>query len=138
MELLLLLDANAGVEPQTETVWRQATEYNVPRLIFANKMDKIGADFQFTLDTIKSRLGVNYAPIQWPIGAEDKFNGIIDLLTRKAYHYDGEEHENPTEIEIPDELKDIVETKRTELIEKAVEFDDALMEKYLNGEELCY
>jgi elongation factor G len=134
---IALLDANAGVEPQTETVWRQATEYNVPRLIFANKMDKIGADFQFTLDTIKSRLGVNYAPIQWPIGAEDKFNGIIDLLTRKAYHYDGEEHENPTEIEIPDELKDIVETKRTELIEKAVEFDDALMEKYLNGEELA-
>jgi elongation factor G len=133
---IALLDANAGVEPQTETVWRRATEYRVPRMIFANKMDKIGADFKFTLDTIKSRLGVNYAPIQWPIGAEDQFNGIIDLLTRKAYHYDGEEHEEPTEIEIPADLKDLVETKRAELVEKAVEFDDALMEKYLNGEEL--
>ena len=134
---IALLDANAGVEPQTETVWRQATEYNVPRMIFANKMDKIGADFQFTLDTIKSRLGVNYAPIQWPIGAEDQFNGIVDLLTRKAYHYDGEEHENATEIEIPADMVDLVETKRTDLIEKAAEFDDALMEKYLNGEELA-
>ena len=134
---IALLDANAGVEPQTETVWRQATEYNVPRMIFANKMDKIGADFQFTLDTIKSRLGVNYAPIEWPIGAEDQFNGIVDLLTRKAYHYDGEEHENPTEIEIPADMVDLVEIKRTELIEKAVEFDDTLMEKYLNGEELA-
>ena len=134
---IALLDANAGVEPQTETVWRQATEYNVPRMIFANKMDKIGADFQFTLDTIKARLGVNYAPVQWPIGAEDQFNGIVDLLTRKAYHYDGEEHENPTEIEIPADMVDLVETKRTDLIEKAAEFDDALMEKYLNGEELA-
>ena len=99
-------------------------------------MDKIGADFQFTLDTIKSRLNVNYAPIQWPIGAENEFNGIVDLITRKAYHYDGEEHENPTEIEIPADMVDLVEKKRTELIEKAVEFDDALMEKYLMGEEL--
>ena len=90
---ICLLDANAGVEPQSETVWRQATEYKVPRMIFANKMDKIGADFEFTLGTIKSRLGVNYAPIQWPIGAESEFNGVIDLLTRKAYHYNGEQHE---------------------------------------------
>ena len=133
---ICLLDSNAGVEPQSETVWRQATEYKVPRMIFANKMDKIGADFQFTLDTIKSRLGVNYAPIQWPIGAESAFNGVIDLLTRKAYHYDGGEKEEPTEIEIPADLKDLVEEKRLELIEKAVEFDDALMEKYLSGEEL--
>ncbi len=133
---ICLLDANAGVEPQSETVWRQATEYKVPRMIFANKMDKIGADFQFTLDTIKSRLNVNYAPIQWPIGAENEFNGIVDLITRKAYHYDGEEYENPTEIEIPADMVDLVEKKRTELIEKAVEFDDALMEKYLMGEEL--
>jgi len=133
---ICLLDSNAGVEPQSETVWRQATEYKVPRMIFANKMDKIGADFQFTLDTIKSRLGVNYAPIQWPIGAESAFNGVIDLLTRKAYHYDGGEKEEPTEIEIPADLKDLVEEKRLELIEKAVEFDDALMEKYLGGEEL--
>ncbi len=133
---ICLLDGNAGVEPQSETVWRQASEYKVPRMIFVNKMDKIGADFQFSLDTVGTRLGVNYAPIQWPIGAEDQFDGIIDLIERKAYHYDKEEHENPTEIEIPAELKDLVETKRLELIEKAVEFDDALMEKYLEGNEL--
>lgn len=133
---ICLLDGNAGVEPQSETVWRQASEYSVPRMFFVNKMDKIGADFQYSLDTIKTRLGVNYAPIQWPIGAEDQFNGIIDLIEKKAYHYDGEEHENPTEIEIPADLKDLVETKRLELIEKAVEFDDALMEKYLEGNEL--
>ncbi len=133
---ICLLDGNAGVEPQSETVWRQASEYKVPRMIFVNKMDKIGADFQYSLDTIGQRLGVNYAPIQWPIGAEDQFNGIIDLVEKKAYHYDGEEHENPTEIEIPEDLKDLVETKRLELIEKAVEFDDTLMEKYLEGQEL--
>jgi len=133
---ICLLDGNAGVEPQSETVWRQASEYKVPRMIFVNKMDKIGADFQFSLDTVGSRLGVNYAPIQWPIGAESEFNGIIDIIERKAYHYDKEEHENPEEIEIPAELKDLVETKRLELIEKAVEFDDALMEKYLEGNEL--
>lgn len=133
---ICLLDGNAGVEPQSETVWRQASEYKVPRMIFVNKMDKIGADFQYSLDTVGTRLGVNYAPIEWPIGAEDNFNGIIDLVERKAYHYDGEEHENPTEIEIPADLKDLVETKRLELIEKAVEFDDALMEKYLEGNEL--
>ena len=134
---ICLLDGNAGVEPQSETVWRQATEYKVPRMIFVNKMDKLGADFKFTLDTIGKRLGVNYAPIQWPIGAESEFNGIVDLITRKAYQYDRtDEHENPKEIEIPEDLKDLVEEKRTELVEKAVEFDDELMEKYLNGEEL--
>ena len=133
---ICLLDANAGVEPQSETVWRQATEYKVPRMIFANKMDKIGADFEFTLGTIGSRLGVNYKPIQWPIGAESEFNGIIDLVEMKAYHYDGNEKEEPTEIEIPADLVDIVNQKRTELIETVSEFDDALMEKYLEGQEI--
>ena len=134
---ICLLDGNAGVEPQSETVWRQATEYKVPRMIFVNKMDKLGADFEFSLDTIGKRLGVNYAPIQWPIGAENDFHGIIDLLEQKAYTFDRtDEHENYKEIEIPADLVDLVKTKRTELIEKAVEFDDALMEKYLNGEEL--
>ncbi len=133
---ICLLDANAGVEPQSETVWRQATEYKVPRMIFANKMDKIGADFEFTLKTIGERLGVNYKPIQWPIGAESEFNGVIDLVTMKAYHYNGEQHEDAEEIEIPADLKDLAEAKRVELIETVVEFDDALMEKYLNGEEL--
>ncbi len=133
---ITVLDAQPGVEPQSETVWRQADEYKVPRMFFANKMDKVGADFEYTLSTIKDRLNVNYAAIQWPIGAESEFNGIIDLVTKKAYQYDKEQHENPVEIEIPDHLKDVVEERRLELIEKAVEFDDAVMEKYLNGEEL--
>ena len=131
-----LLDSNAGVEPQTETVWRQADEFKVPRIIFCNKMDKLGASFEMSLKSIGERLGVNYAPIEWPIGAESEFNGIIDLVTMKAYHYDGQQIEEPTEIEIPTELKDIADKKRSELIESVVEFDDALMEKYLEGNEL--
>ena len=131
-----LLDAQAGVEPQTETVWRQATEWKVPRMIFCNKMDKMGANFAYSLETIDSRLGVNAKPIQWPIGAESEFNGIIDLVTRKAYQYDGKPEEEPVEIEIPAELKDTVEEKRSELIEAVAEFDDELMEKYLGDEEI--
>ncbi len=131
-----LLDAQAGVEPQTETVWRQATEFKVPRMIFCNKMDKMGASFEYSLSTIDSRLGVNAKPIQWPIGSENDFDGIIDLITRTAYHYDREQHENATVIDIPEELKDIVEEKRNELIEAVAEFDDELMEKYLEGEEV--
>ena len=131
-----LLDAQAGVEPQTETVWRQASEFKVPRIIFANKMDKVGADFEYSLKTIKDRLGVNFAPIEWPIGAGDELTGIIDLLTKTAYQYDGKQEENPTVIEIPEELKALVDEKHNELVEKAVEFDDKLMEKYLEGEEL--
>ena len=96
----------------------------------------MGADFNYTIKTIKERLNVNFAPIQWPIGAESEFDGIIDLVTMKAYHYDKQQNEEPVEIEIPADLKEIAETKRLELIEKAVEFDDALMEKYLMGEEL--
>ena len=131
-----LLDAQAGVEPQTETVWRQATEFKVPRLIFCNKMDKMGADFEYSLKTIDSRLGVNAKPIQWPIGSENDFDGIIDLVTRKAYKYSGDQHEESTEIEIPEELKQIVEAKRHDLVESVVEYDDAIMEKYLEGETL--
>ena len=131
-----LLDSNAGVEPQTETVWRQADMFKVPRMIFCNKMDKLGASFEMSLKSIGERLGVNYAPIEWPIGAESEFSGIIDLVTMKAYHYDGEQKEEPTEIEIPEDLKDIAEEKRNNLIESVVEFDDALMEKYLEGNEL--
>ena len=133
---IALLDSQAGVEPQTETVWRQASEFKVPRMFFCNKMDKMGASFEYSLSTIKDRLGVNAKPIEWPIGAESEFDGIIDLVTRKAYHYDGEQHEEATEIEIPDDLKDLVEEKRTELIEAVAEFDDELMEKYLEGEEV--
>ena len=131
-----LIDAQAGVEPQTETVWRQATEFKVPRIIFANKMDKMGADFEYSLGTIASRLGVNARPIEWPIGAENEFSGVIDLVTMKAYQYDGNPEEDCKEIEIPAELKDIAEEKRAELIETVAEFDDEVMEKYLEGEEL--
>lgn len=133
---ITLLDAQAGVEPQTETVWRQATEFKVPRIIFANKMDKMGANFEYTLGTIKSRLGVNYKPIQWPIGAESEFRGVVDLVTMKAYEFDGTEQENSTEIDIPADLKEIVEQKRTELIEAVADFDDDLMNAYLEGEEI--
>ena len=133
---IALLDSQAGVEPQTETVWRQATEFKVPRMFFCNKMDKMGASFEYSLKTIKDRLGVNAKPIEWPIGAENEFDGIVDLVTMKAYHYDGAQEENPTEIEIPAELKDIVEEKRNDLLETVVAFDDALMEKYLEGNEL--
>ena len=131
-----LLDAQAGVEPQTETVWRQATEFKVPRIICCNKMGKIGADFAYSLKTIKDRLGVNAKPIQWPIGSGNEFNGVIDLLEMKAYHYEGDDNETTTEIEIPEELKDIAAEKRAELIDSIVEFDDEIMEKYLGGEEL--
>ena len=131
-----LIDAQAGVEPQTETVWRQASEFKVPRIIFANKMDKMGANFEYSLKTIDERLGVNAKPIEWPIGAESEFNGVIDLVTMKAYKYDGKQDENPEEIEIPADLKDIAEAKRAELIEAVAEYDDDMMMTYLDGGEV--
>ena len=133
---IALLDAQAGVEPQTETVWRQASEFKVPRMIFANKMDKMGANFVYSLETIDKRLGVNAKPICWPIGAESDFHGIVDLLNRKAILYNGSEHEEYTEAEIPEDLKDICEQKRTELIEAVADFDDELMEQYLEGNDV--
>jgi elongation factor G len=133
---ITVIDAQNGVEPQTETVWRQATEFKVPRMIFANKMDKLGADFKFSLDSIAKRLGVLAKPIAWPIGAEDSYCGLVDLIERKAYKYNGEEHETPEEIEIPADLKDIVEQKRAELIEAVADFDDDLMMAYLEGGEV--
>ena len=131
-----LLDAQAGVEPQTETVWRQATEFSVPRIIFANKMDKMGANFEYTLGTIKSRLGVNAKPIEWPIGAESEFHGVIDLVTMKAYEYDGKPEEDVKEIEIPADLAAIAEEKHNDLIEAVAEYDDELMNTYLDGGEV--
>ena len=131
-----LIDAQAGVEPQTETVWRQATEFMVPRLIFANKMDKMGANFEYSLKTIDSRLGVNAKPIEWPIGAESEFRGVIDLVTMKAYEYDGKPEEDAKEIEIPADLVDIAKEKREELIEAVAEFDDEMMMTYLDGGEI--
>ena len=131
-----VLDSQAGVEPQTETVWRQANEYKVPRMFFSNKMGKLGADFEYSLKTIKDRLGANAAPIAWPIGAEDNFQGIIDILNRQAIYYDGGQHEDFEIKEIPEDMKDLIETKRIELIEAVAEYDDELMEKYLEGEEV--
>jgi len=133
---ITVLDAQAGVEPQTETVWRQATEYKVPRVILVNKMDKIGADFEYAIKTIKQRLGVKTAAIQYPIGAESQFAGIIDLVEMKAYHYDGNPEEEYTEIDIPTNLKDMVKEKRVELIEAIADFDEELMVLYLEGEEI--
>ena len=131
-----LLDAQAGVEPQMETVWRQADEFMVPRIIFANKMGKMGADFSYSLKSIKDRLGVNAKPIEWPIGAEDDFRGVIDLVTKKAIEFDGKPEENAKEIEIPADLKDLAEEKHAELIDAVAEFDDEMMETYLEGGEV--
>ncbi|SFA89778.1 translation elongation factor 2 (EF-2/EF-G) [Poseidonocella pacifica] len=130
-----VLDANAGVEPQTETVWRQADRYKVPRIVFVNKMDKIGADFWNCVAMIKDRTGAIPAPIQMPIGAEDKLEGIIDLVTMKEWVWKGEDLGASWVIqEIRDELKDQAEEMRANLIEIAVEMDDEAMEAYLEGD----
>ena len=133
---IALLDSQAGPETQTEQVWRQANDYMVPRMIFCNKMDKMGADFYFSYNAAKDRLSENAIAIELPIGDGDTFNGIVDLVTMKAYQYDGNEHEEPKEIEIPAEMQSDVEKYRTELIEKASEFSDELMETYLEGNEV--
>ncbi|MDY4997035.1 MAG: elongation factor G [Bacilli bacterium] len=133
---VLLLDSQAGVEPQSETVWRQANEYKVPRIIFSNKMDKMGADFYKSLQSVSDRLGAKTAAIELPIGAESEFNGVIDLVTMKAYHFDGKQEENYTEIEIPEDLKDKAEEYRNILIEAAADFDEELMMTYLDGGEV--
>ena len=130
-----VLDAKAGVEPQTETVWRQADAYNVPRIVFVNKMDAIGADFGMSVGTIKKRLEAKTAAVQWPIGAESDFRGIIDLLERKAYDFQGELGVNIVEIPVPADMVDLVEEKRMELIEEVADYDDELMMMVLEGEE---
>ena len=133
---IALLDSQAGPETQTEQVWRQANDCKVPRMIFCNKMDKMGADFEFSLNAAKDRLSEKAVAIQYPIGAEDNFRGIIDLVSMKAYEYDGEALEEPKEIEIPAELKDKAEAMRETLIDAAAEFSDELMETYLEGNEI--
>lgn len=133
---IAVLDGQSGVEPQTETVWRQATTYRVPRIVFVNKMDKVGADFDYSVRTIGERLGAKAKPIQLPIGAEENFKGIIDLVEMKAYAYDGKAEEIAQEIPIPSELKAKAEALRNDLIETVVEFDDDLMMKFLNGDTL--
>ena len=133
---IMLLDAQAGVEPQTETVWRQAAEYHVPIMICCNKMGKMGADFYYSLDTIDKRLGANAAAIVLPIGAESEFKGYVDLVTMKAYEFDGTEEENLKEIDIPEDLKDKAEEYREKLIEAVSDFDEDLMMTYLDGGEI--
>lgn len=131
-----VLDAQSGVEPQTETVWRQATTYGVPRIVFVNKMDKTGADFLYSVGTIHDRLQANAHPIQLPIGAEDLFEGVIDLVEMKAIYNEGSVGENIIVKDIPAEYQDQAEEYREKLIEAVAEFDEELMEKYLGGEEI--
>ena len=131
-----LIDAQAGVETQTEQVWRQANDYMVPRMICANKMEKMGADFDYSMESIHHRLSEKAEAIMLPIGAEDHFTGYVDLVTMKAYKYDGTAAQNLEEIEIPADMVDKAEEARGKLIEAVADFSDELMEKYLEGEEV--
>ncbi|PCI25075.1 elongation factor G [Candidatus Peregrinibacteria bacterium] len=133
---IAVFDGSQGVEPQSETVWRQADKYNVPRICFINKMDKMGGDFDMSLRTIHERLSPKAFAIQLPIGAENDFTGLIDLIEMKAYEFEGNSGEKIKEIEIPAELKDKAENSRTHMIEIAVEQDEDLMMKYLDGAQL--
>ena len=131
-----VLDSQSGVEPQTETVWRQATEYGVPRIVFANKMDKIGADFLYSVSTLHDRLQANAHPIQLPIGSEDDFRGIIDLIKMKAEIYTNDLGTDILEEDIPAEYLDQAQEYREKLVEAVAETDEELMMKYLEGEEI--
>ena len=131
-----VLDSQSGVEPQTETVWRQATEYGVPRIVFANKMDKIGADFLYSVSTLHDRLQANAHPIQLPIGSEDDFRGIIDLIKMKAEIYTNDLGTDILEEDIPAEYLDQAQEYREKLVEAVAETDEDLMMKYLEGEEI--
>ena len=131
-----VLDAQSGVEPQTETVWRQATTYGVPRIVFANKMDKIGADFLYSVRTLHDRLQANAHPIQLPIGAEDSFTGIIDLVKMKAEIYTNDLGTEIEETDIPEEYRELAEEWREKLVEAVAETDEELTMKYLEGEEI--
>ena len=131
-----VLDAKSGVEPQTETVWRQADKYGVPRMIYVNKMDATGADFFRCINTVRDRLKANAVPIQIPIGSEDQFKGMVDLITNKAIMFYDDLGKDVREEEIPADLADQAEEYRMAMIEAIAETDEELMEKYLEGEEL--
>ncbi|KKW44625.1 MAG: Elongation factor G, partial [Parcubacteria group bacterium GW2011_GWA2_56_7] len=131
-----VFDGVAGVEPQSETVWRQADKYRVPRICFVNKLDRTGADFLKDVASIKNRLSSKARPAQLPIGVEEDFHGVVNLLTRRAYYYRDDLGKDMEETDVPDDMKDLVETYRQELVEAIVENDETLMEKYLGGEEL--
>lgn len=131
-----VFDSVAGVEPQSETVWRQADKYEVPRIAYVNKMDRIGANFSQAVETMRERLGANAIPIQLPIGAEDQFAGVVDLVSNQAIIYTDDLGTRSDVTDIPDDMVDEVAQAREEMIEAIVEHDDALMEKYLEGEEV--
>ncbi len=131
-----VFDGSQGVEPQSETVWHQADRYEVPRICFINKMDKVGADFFMSLKSIQTRLSSNAFAVQLPIGTESKFSGVIDIIERKAYIFEGDFGEKIIEIEIPTDMKEKVEEYRSKLVEKIAEVNETITNKYLNGEEL--
>ena len=133
---VVIFDGKMGVEPQSETVWRQADKYHVPRICFINKINQTGGDFYKSLDSIKERLSKKAYPIHLPIGEEQSINGLVDVITRKAYTYSDYKDKELKESDVPDDMKDKVEQYRSELLEAAVEADDALMEKYLEGGEI--
>ncbi|WP_204121049.1 MULTISPECIES: elongation factor G [Levilactobacillus] len=132
-----VLDGQAGVEPQTETVWRQASDFDVPRIVFVNKMDKLGADFDFSVNSIHERLQANALALQMAIGAEDDFAGVVDLIEMKAYVYDkdtlGADWDT---VDIPDDMKEEAQKRHEAMIESVADVDDEIMEKYLEGEEI--
>lgn len=133
---VVLFDGAAGVEPQSETVWHQAEKYHIPLICFVNKLDKMGGDFLMSLDSIRDRLSRNAYPLQLPIGIEGDFKSVIDLVERKAYTFTGTLGSEVKEVAIPEDMKDVVEKYRAELVAKVSESDDLLIEKFLNGTEL--
>ena len=133
---ILVLAAKGGVQPQSETVWRQADKYQVPRMAYVNKMDITGADFMACVEQMKDRLNANAVPVQLPIGAEDNFKGIVDLIKMRAFIHKDDLGREIEETDIPEELKAMAEEYRAKMIEAAAEQDDELMMKYLEGEEL--
>ena len=133
---IVIFDAVQGVEPQSETVWRQADRYDVPRICFVNKMDRVGASYERTIEMIKERLGANPIPVQLPIGSEANFTGIVDLLTGRAILWEDDLGKEPREAEVPPDLVNLYEGMRSRLIEQIAELDDTLTMKYLEGEEI--
>lgn len=132
---VVVFDGVAGVEPQSETNWRYADEYGVPRICFINKLDRMGASFEKSFDSILERLTPHAVALQWPIGIEDGFKGVIDLLSMKAYGFEGERGEKIVELPIPEDLKEVITKKRHELVEKIAESDNDMLHKYLEGQE---
>ena len=133
---VVVFDALSGVEPQSETVWRQADSYRVPRICFVNKMDRIGADYFGTIEMIKDRLKANPVPLQVPLGAESSFEGVIDLIENRAWVYPEGRDQGPEEIEIPEEYREVVARHREKLVEKVADSDEALMRAYVEGEAI--